>query len=282
MIEIFRKREDWSRSSRTETAPVLEGINESVTLRDADTNEIVCIQYLLPTEGESDKVRRQLSRQLKLTNVFHGSKGITGVARLSGIQYESETFGYVPPVKIRRRFGVSSAALNRERPEIANLLDYEAKELWEAFQMIAPEMAADHLKIVEESILKDWWLAQTPFSSGIINNTAALPYHKDSSNVQGALSMMLCLRRHVRGGCLNLPEYGVTFGIPNNSAFFFNGQKFWHGVTPLDFTREDAYRYTIVYYTKREIMGAEFAKDEIAAAKRLATNDEAGESRKKK
>lgn len=282
MREIIVHRKQWERENRDQHAPDLEGINESVLLRDGDTGQIIAIQYVL-TDEEDGETRRELMRYLRYGKVFANKKkaGKQSGMRLSGMMYESEVFGYTAPVKIRRRFATSASRINQRRPEIAALLDQTTKTLWEKLKELTPECSAEHERIIKDTILEDWWIAGAPYTSGIINNTAALPYHKDSRNVPDSWSMMLCLRKHVGGGGLHLPEYDVTFGIPDNSVTFFDGQSTWHGVTPLHFTRPDSCRFTLVWYAKMDIQGSVSREEEMKQAKYLATINEAGEARRR-
>jgi hypothetical protein len=284
MKEIIVYRKTWERENRNQLAPDLEGINESVLLRDGDTGKVVAIQFLL--DDESKEVRRELFRHLKFDKVFKEKKinpkaKVQSTMRLSGMAYQSEVFGYTAPVKIRRRYGASAARFTYERPEMTKLLDRMTVVAWEKFQELLPEQAKSHEELVEGLILRDWWIAGAPFTSGIINNTAALPYHRDSRNVQKSWSMMLCLRKDMDGGGLHLPEYDITFGIPDGSMTYFDGQSTWHGVTPLLRKRKGAIRFTMVWYSKIDLQGASSKEEEIAEAKRLATDNEAGEARRR-
>jgi hypothetical protein len=145
------------------------------------------------------------------------------------------------------------------------------KIAWEILETEMPSHAENHRHLVEEAINTDWWINNVPWTSGIINNTAALPYHRDRANIKGTLSSMLCLRSKVGGGHLDLPEYGVTLGIPDGSLTMFDGQDVWHGVTPLINESIDAYRYTIVLYSKSGCKACGCVENEALRAARRAT-----------
>ena len=168
--------------------------------------------------------------------------------------------------KVRRRYGCTPANLDRDNPGLANLLGEISLSNFELFKEIDLHRANEHKRIVDEAINPDWLIAGSPYTSGVINNSAALPYHKDSGNLIGSWSAMLSIRKNMNGGHLHLPEYGVTFGIPDRSVTIFNGQALWHGVTPMIAAKKDAYRFTIVWYAKKKICQCGCAKDEANRA----------------
>jgi hypothetical protein len=88
------------------------------------------------------------------------------------------------------------------------------------------------------------------WTSGVINKTSTLPYHRDGFNFD-VWSSMPVLRRAVAGGFLDFPEYGLVSASRDGTALFFNGYRNVHGVTPLALTEKDGYRFSIVYYSLR-------------------------------
>jgi len=194
--------------------------------------------------------------------------------RLSGLTNSSRTFGFAPPVPLRRRYGATISQFDLDYPKEATVLRELGNVLWQTIEEFLPEMAAVHKAKMQE-IHKDWWYGQSPFTSGIINNTSALPYHIDRGNVDGTLAALICLRKHMDGGMLHVPEINSYFELPHMSVGIFNNQKLWHGVTP--FTRKNrlAERYSIVYYSKREFLKAGPLEDEAGRAAKRRTEFEA-------
>ncbi len=97
----------------------------------------------------------------------------------------------------------------------------------------------------------DWRLGDhTAWTSGVVNRTSKLPYHRDRGNFP-VWSAMPVVRRGVTGGHLHLPEYGATIACRDGWAVFFGGWQLVHGVTPMRLTAPDGYRYSIVYYSLR-------------------------------
>jgi hypothetical protein len=266
MREILVSKREFTPTDRHHTAPgELEGVMDSVIVRDRDTGKIVAIQYLLDdTELER---RRLLQRWIRFSGVC-----IRGV-RVSGMAHKVGSFGYMPVSPLRGQYAASPAVIYKNYPELATLLEIVGRDVWEKFQQVAPDQSREHHEAVAAKIRTDWWIGGVPYTSGVINDTAALPYHLDSGNITGAWSMMLCLRKNVGGGGLHLPEYDVTLGVPNGSVIFFDGQSIWHGVVPFIKTRKDAYRYTIVWYTRKNLGSATTPEEEILKAKRRTTRD---------
>ena len=263
MIVLEKHFTEWQPDFRHQCAPIIdEVINDDCILRDATTGQFIAAQVRINVD--ITKVSAQISRMLRYD--LKWALDSKRPARLSGIRSANRVFGILEPNKLRRRFGCTQASLNRENPELTALLTLIAKENYRLFEELNPEQAKAHKDLVEENIHPDWLMGGTPFTSGIINYSAGLPYHKDSGNLIGSWSAMLALRKNMNGGALHLPEYGVTLGIPDQSITIFNGQEVWHGVTPMIAAKKDAYRFTLVWYAKRKICQCVSAPEEANRA----------------
>ena len=269
MIVLEKHFTEWQPESRHQCAPIIDDVvNDDCILIDASSGKFIAAQIRI--NGETEKIAAQVSRMLRydLKWALEGKKP----ARLSGIRSANRVFGILEPNKLRRRFGCTPASLNRENPELMALLAHLAEENYRLFEELNADQAQAHKQLVEDNIHPDWLMGGAPYTSGIINYSSALPYHKDSGNLLGSWSAMLSLRRNMNGGGLHLPEYGVTLGIPDQSITIFNGQEVWHGVTPMIAAKKDAYRFTLVWYAKRKICNCVSAKDEANRAAHEAMN----------
>lgn len=272
MLTITEHRREWQRIDRKHQAPVLEGINDSLRLVDADSGKLVAVQIQLDDLLQDE--RRWLTRQLRFNTKWNepkSEKTLTGTSRLSGMRYENRTFGTTAPALLRKRYGCSYSQFNIDYPESYSALERMTLAFWRMFEEHMPETFNKHKQLVDESIHPDWQIAGCGWTSGIINNTAALPYHRDRNNIKGTVSAMLGMRSRVGGGALHIPEYNLVLGIPDGSLTIFDGQDLWHGVTPLVNERPDAYRYTIVWYTKRDVKECGCAQNEPKRAAQCAT-----------
>lgn len=207
---------------------------------------------------------------------WQGNKPNSQEFRLSGIKNAHQTFGYSAPVPLRRRYGASRTSFDRAHPEVGAALERLGAEVWSALEVYEPGIAESHRATVS-TIRDDWMLADgnAPWTSGIVNHTAALPYHVDSGNLHGSWSAMTVLRRRVGGGLLHVPSYDVYLACPHRSVVLFDGARVLHGVTPLAIRDGGpAFRYSIVWYAKASIANAVDPADEIKRAQRIATEHE--------
>lgn len=193
--------------------------------------------------------------------------------RMSGFGYHHITFGSVPPNPLRKRFGCSPCRFNRLFPRTAGLLERYTELAWDTLQAEAPEAAARHLAAVEH-LPRGWRMGRAPWTSGIANRTAALPYHRDGGNVRGSWSAMLALREGVDGGLLHMPELDVWLAIPDRSLTVFDGQAQLHAVTPLAPRDRRAYRFTIVTYAKSQMAKCLEGEAEVRRAQVARTASE--------
>ena len=257
---------EWKPDHKKQKAQNLSNpINEDVIVIDKEHQTVVVAQLSLPTELEATtkKVQQIMRHKMKWGNLDS--------ARLSGIISSNRVFGTLAPEKLRQRYLCTKTNLDKEQPELIKLLETLAINNYDLFKSIDKHRAAEHEKIVTDAVHPDWLFAGTPFTSGVINYSSALPYHKDRGNFVGSWSMMLSLRKDISGGYLHLPEYDLLLGVPNNSVTIFNGQAFWHGVTPMVVKKKDAYRFTIVWYAKTKVHSCGCKENEMQRAAKEAS-----------
>jgi len=264
MRELILNKHDWKPQTRRHTAPISQGIDDDLTAVYDGKREVLQTTQWNQNADDIAMLRRILRYKVKFSNPPRP-------ARLSGIRASNEWFGTTPPKPTHRRYACKEANLYMLIPEIKPILERISQQAWNKFVEVFPEQALEHERVVSEGINKDWLIGKTPFTSGIINDSNALPYHKDSGNLKGAWSMMLSLKDGIDGGGLHLPEFDLSLGIPDESLTIFNGQGHWHGVTPWVIKRRDSYRYTLVWYVKAAIKDCGCAKDERNRAAAYAT-----------
>lgn len=232
-------------------------INESCMLIDEDTKQIIAIYFTLP------KTPSELLTAL-LSIKYDKNK------RLKGLITQSRIFGWRHREKIRNDY-CSSASLAVKNPnEHQKIIDF-AHVLTKYYKEFAPGIFNEHETIAKDNILPDWLIEGTPFSSGIVNKNNELHYHYDSGNFKNVYSNMVAFKSNVRGGYLAIPEYDIGLEIATNSVLLFDGQKLLHGVTPLKLLNENSYRFTVVYYTLKQMWNCEPLTKEIARYKKERT-----------
>lgn len=233
-------------------------IKESCVAKDAEG--IPRIVYL-----ELEESLSSLSGHLK--NIRYDKSGRTG-----GLPTISRVFGYQPRVTIRRDF-CAAASLNSEEPETFQQIQHAAEIAAGFYRQHNPDLYRDHCKQAT-TLAKEWYLPNTPFTSGIINRNNQLRYHYDSGNVKGMWSAMFVFKKGVSGGHLSCPEYNIGFELKTNSLLLFDGQAILHGVTPFTLDHPDAYRISIVYYSLLGMWKCLSPKGELARIRKVKTERE--------
>jgi len=167
---------------------------------------------------------------------------------------------------VLRREACSPAGLTWEHPELQMELNRMSDALGGYLQEILPEVHEHDLQTLKQ-VLPEWRMTEDSlWTSGVINQSSALPYHRDNSNFD-TWSAMPIVRRGMSGGHLRLPEYDITINCRDGWAVWFNGHKYLHGVTPMASTRPDGYRYTLVFYAKRGMKDCHTYAVEMGEAK---------------
>lgn len=195
----------------------------------------------------------------------------TSVLRTSGQRNTARTIGFLPRAAfIQARGSCRVCATSYEAPEAHRFLCDSASTLWAMMSDRVPAGTEATARAAEQ-ILPDWRLGDTAWTSGIVNKTSALMYHRDRNNGIGAWSAMVVVRRNTRGGHLHLPEYDVVIPCRDGAVVMFPGPEIVHGVTPIDI-RPDGYRYSVVYYSVAKMAHCLPPDEELADARQSRTN----------
>lgn len=190
--------------------------------------------------------------------------------RSAGLNSVMRTFGYAPRHTSRHDF-CHVAALAREFPKQHKVLCDFAEPLTEVYAEWNPAFHDLHHQATQENVLPEYQLMGGVFTSGIVNKTTALGYHFDAGNVRDVWSNMVVLREFTKGGYLSVPEYDLGFELPDGAILLFDGQALLHGVTPIVKTRSTGYRYSVVYYSLRQMWNCLTIDEELARARKMAT-----------
>lgn len=220
-----------------DTVPHREGnIKRNTLAVDKDTGELIAAYLDMPGMKELRSILPTIP--------------YTGVQRSRHYASQSKTFGFAPRRPMRLRESCTSTPITMERPEVQSALDNMADRCAAYMESFAPDIvAADRAAL--EDVLPEWKLGEGKlWTSGSVNHTAQLPYHRDSFNYP-VWSAMPVLRRGTRGGHLHIPEYGMVLPCQDSTVSFFLGQGLVHGVTPITKKTDDSYRFSIVYYALR-------------------------------
>lgn len=271
---ITAARTDWSPTGKNQrvTPASLNGAEKLTGDVILETEDGAPIAAMIALAGITGAYIATLGRLLHRSPVpWTDLNSRLGSARLSGIKYPNVTYGTVAPAPLRRRYGCRYANLHKQRPDLLGLLADTYTDAWAQFQSILPGPAANTMNTAAAAIHDDWRFCDTPWTSGIINHTAALPYHRDSGNLPGTWSAMVMCKRGCTGGELHLPEYNILLEVPDKSLCLFDGQAVWHGVTPFTLRNSESYRFSIVMYAKQACRDCGPEHAEAARAAREAT-----------
>ena len=236
-------------------------VNEAGIYRDRATGEAILVYAPMP--GGVTNLRQ---------TVLNLSYGTT--LRASGTRNVSKTFGFTTRSAVLRREACTPTALTWESPESQIVLNDTADALGNYLREVLPEVYEhDYQKI--EAVLPEWRMTEDAlWTSGVINQSSALPYHRDGSTFD-TWSAMPVVRRGMDGGHLHMPEYDITINCRDGWALWFNGYAYVHGVTPMKSRAKDGYRYSIVFYAKRGMKDCHTYAVEIGEARARRTAREA-------
>jgi hypothetical protein len=207
---------------------------------DADTNEPFLAYF--PMESEVNLLRRSV------LEIKYSTTRRSGV----GFDNQSRTFGMAPRKVMQTRNSCRPTRLASEQPNEHNVIVAFADKFAAMYKEFAADQYAQDKNVIDNSgIDKEWRMTDDAlWTSGVINKSSQLPYHRDGFNYE-TWSAMPVVRRNMAGGYLNFPEYKATVACRDGWVLFFPGYKYVHGVTPMESKGDDAYRYSIVYYALR-------------------------------
>lgn len=193
--------------------------------------------------------------------------------RTGGMPSSSRVFGYMPRRPMGRGDFCAASSLDRDFPEQAKTIGSFVSELAKFYAANNPAIHAHHAAQAAK-ILPEYTIHEL-FTSGIVNKDNPLPYHLDGGNIAGCWSLMPVFKKDIEGGHLACPEIDLCFELSDHTALMFDGQKLVHGVTPFTKTAQDGYRFSVVYYTMKQLWSCLPFEQEIQRARETRTTVEA-------
>lgn len=193
--------------------------------------------------------------------------------RSGGLPTISRIFGYSPRSTLRKDF-CATTSLAQEFPKQHAEICKGAAVVGKLYGQFNPELYKTHKEISDGKVRPEWRLEESPFTSGIANKDNQLRYHFDSGNFANVWSAMLVFKNQITGGHLSVPEYDLCFELKDHSALMFDGQGLLHGVTPFKKLTPEAYRFTIVYYSLRQMWNCLSPTDELVRIRKIKTERE--------
>lgn len=200
------------------------------------------------------------------------------VTRSQGIRSKAKVFGFVAANALLKRNSCRVCTGAHDAPNEHSIICDSAEQFSQMLKEHLPDQYALN-KTAADLIRPEWRLPGGLWTSGVVNQTSALPYHRDRNNLD-AWSVMPVIRRGVRGGHLHFPELSLEDGSPvvaecaDGDVIFFNGQQYMHGVTPISKVDPDGYRYSCVYYPVKKMCSCRSPQEEQANSRERRTNSE--------
>jgi hypothetical protein len=201
-------------------------------------------------------------------------------SRNDGTPSRAKVVGYLERNPLRQRDFCTMAGLGKQDPEAHAAILHYATVATAHYAKLNPDLYEAH-QAMARKVLDQYRVEDTPFTSGIVNRDNVLPYHYDAGNFpNGEWSLMLGWKRDIgpdeagNAGELVIPEWDLALAIEDNTLSGFDGQVSLHGVTPFRKLSRDAYRYTIVYYSKVGMWQCLNVEEEIARAQQARTRKE--------
>lgn len=185
--------------------------------------------------------------------------------RTGGMPSSSRVFGFMPRRPMGRGDFCAAASLDRDFPQQAKTIGEFVAQLATFYAAQNPAVYAHHAAQAAK-ILPEYSI-HALFSSGIVNKDNPLPYHLDGGNIPGCWSLMPVFKKDIQGGHLACPEIDLCFELADHTALMFDGQRLVHGVTPFTKTAPDGYRFSVVYYTMKQLWACLPFEQEIQRAR---------------
>jgi len=177
---------------------------------------------------------------------------------------KSFTFGYRPPQYNKLKTQMPSrCALYRTNPKNNFILESITPKIESEYKRLFPKAYELHRKDAE-NILSCWRINDSIYTQGIVNVDNQLKKHRDRGNTDNCISAMLTFKKNCTGGDLVVDDEKLQEVIENddNSLLFFNGKDLAHYVNNFSLSG-GGYRYTIVFYTHKAMIGLLRPKEEL-------------------
>lgn len=232
-----------------------------VLVQDADTKQHIGVVFPFPGDLEE---YRQAVLAIKMSTVIRGG----------GIRNEATIFGMLARSGMLRRAACCASDVALRQPREHAVLTGVAPALWAKVKELSDQAAAMG-ELPMQEVLADWRMGDSPWTSGVLNRTSALPYHFDKNNFPETWACMPTVRRMVDGGFLHLMEYDFALPCRDGDVAAFRNSHLLHGVTRFRIDHASGYRYSAVYYSVKGMANCLPHEEEILDAQRRRTGKEA-------
>jgi hypothetical protein len=172
-----------------------------------------------------------------------------------GVSQYSTIIGSTPPKPHMRRPypSISSVHSVKTAQTFIKAMLMIAKESEQLIKEILPNQYEQQQKLFED--VPEKWRFANLFTSSISNYNISAPFHRDTSNIVGAVNVIICKKLNSKGGDLHIPDYNATIGQQDNSILIYPAWRNVHAVTPIIPTFDGGYRNSLVFYPLKVFKG---------------------------
>ena len=209
-------------------------------------------------EFRGDNVPKTILDRASVISQEYGKKRFKGMrakSRETGVAQYSTILGSVAPKPIMRRPypNISSVHRDKKAQTFIKAMWGACLEAEQIVKQLTPHLYERQQELFED--IKDEWKFGTMYTSSISNFNIAAPFHRDTGNLIDTVNIILTKRNNANGGCLNVPDYNVTFEQADNSMLVYPAWKNVHGVTPIKPIADDGYRNSLIFYPLKAFKG---------------------------
>ena len=207
-------------------------------------------------EFRGDNVPKTIMDRSNVLAIQQANPGMTrSQARELGTSQMSAILGSVPPKpQFKRPYPtISSVHRNEKSQTFIKAMWGACLEAEQIIKELTPEIHERQQELFAD--VKDEWKFGTMYTSSISNFNISAPFHRDTGNIQGTVNIILTKRNNANGGCLNVPDYNLTFEQADNSMLVYPAWKNVHGVTPIKQIAENGYRNSLIFYPLKAFKG---------------------------
>ena len=208
-------------------------------------------------EFRSDNVpKTYMDRMSTIANEKDKTKVHSRAAsRAQGCSQWSTILGSIAPNPVMRRPYPNTSSVHRVKPAktFITAMWGACLEAEKIVKQITPQIYQRQQKLFED--IKKEWKFGSMYTSSISNFNIAAPFHRDTGNLKDTVNIILTKRNNSKGGCLSVPDYGLTFEQADNSMLVYPAWKNIHGVTPIIKSSTDGYRNSLIFYPLKAFKG---------------------------
>ena len=235
---------------KEDTLFMFEGKSVGFYLKKVE-GKIAKLLEIANTELLSDRVpKTKLDRMSKISQKSAQKEVIEKYKDKKGFEVDqySTIIGSIPPKPVVKRTypTISSVHQVKTATNFIKAMLLVEKEGEKLLKEIMPEQYELQKQILAKTDPK--WRFGDLFTSSISNFNINANYHRDTGNLQNTVNFIFTKRNNSTGGCLNVPDFGITVEQADNSLLVYPAWQNIHGVTPIIPTGEGGYRNSLVFY----------------------------------